>query len=42
MKAPETMNALQGQYEQELLRVSDVVAHSDYLDHNVCPAENFV
>ena len=36
------MNALQGQYEKELLHVSDIVPNSDYLDHNICPDENFV
>jgi hypothetical protein len=41
MKGPETFNALQGQFERELLHVSDIVTNSDYLDSNICPEENF-
>jgi hypothetical protein len=40
-KAPESFNVLQGQFDKELIKVSDPVRNSDYLDSNVCPENNF-
>ena len=40
-QAPESFNVLQGQFDKELIKVSDEVRNSDYLDSNVCPESNF-